>query len=119
MCEVCDRINGGERKLAAAEEVIEEVEPFRPPKLTPGEFAHIKDTKPGCKDQHCNKKSKARGYCQKHYVEARDKGVFDDDGKFNCTKPGCIKLAVTRGLCGGHYKNARNTGEIEVRGYRR
>jgi len=79
-----------------------------------------------CKIDGCDRKVKARGLCDKHYLKARRSGTLDSfdgpgRGKYapqtSRTCPGvasCGKELVARGLCGSCYQIRMSEGLIQL-----
>lgn len=78
-----------------------------------------------CKIEGCDRKVKARGLCDRHYLKARRAGSLDEfDGpgrgryapETSRTCPGvseCGKAEAARGFCNSCYQMRRKTGDIQ------
>jgi hypothetical protein len=53
-----------------------------------------------CSVKECNKESKAKGYCNSHYVQARINGLIGNPRK--CSVGGCDLKEYAKGLCFNH-----------------
>lgn len=58
-----------------------------------------------CSRPGCNKVHRAKGLCQKHYNEQRNraKGHKPRKERALCSVPSCDHLSKARGLCVNHY----------------
>lgn len=76
-----------------------------------------------CTVEGCTHPARAKGYCQKHYQNARR-----NDGKAISTRPNvkdrvprtcqasdCDRFAYAKGYCRMHYERQRRNGDIELR----
>jgi len=56
-----------------------------------------------CADSSCPASAVKRGYCERHYRQARRRGEVGWDGT-PCEEDGCSSPALARGLCQRHYQ---------------
>jgi len=70
-----------------------------------------------CKVEGCEGKMLARGYCNKHYKQFSNQGIFDkdiEDKKHRkCSVPGCDRPYYGKGYCSMHYKRVRKHDDSE------
>jgi hypothetical protein len=55
-----------------------------------------------CKAQGCEKGTRAKGYCDRHYRKWR-KGVMGKARHRTCNEKGCHKARHRKGLCPDHF----------------
>jgi hypothetical protein len=78
-----------------------------------------KETK-RCSVPGCQRKHKAKGLCNKHYIRQTRTGAWvkPKKDKKKCSEEGCGADAVAKGLCNKHYKRLKKNGETaETRRY--
>lgn len=61
---------------------------------------------PWCSEPGCLQASRAKGMCQKHYLQHRARWAVEDDEP-RCSIPGCARVLHSRGLCNTHVKQFR------------
>lgn len=68
-----------------------------------------------CRDEGCQRKSFAQGYCSRHYRKLRLEGVLVRINRDNgglCEVSGCGRPSHKKALCSGHYKRQWRTGSV-------
>ena len=78
-----------------------------------------KETK-RCSVPGCQRKHKAKGLCNKHYIRQARTGAWvkPKKDKKKCSEEGCTADAVAKGLCNKHYKRMKKNGDTkETRRY--
>lgn len=70
-----------------------------------------------CSVDGCDRKSKALGYCPKHYYRLKTHGTTEERTKAapkRCTFQGCLEIAKARGYCPKHYERLKKHGNAGV-----
>lgn len=78
-----------------------------------------KETK-RCSVPGCQRKHKAKGFCNKHYIRQTRTGVWIKlkQDKKKCSVVRCGNDAIAKGLCNKHYKRVKKNGDTkETRKY--
>ncbi len=73
-----------------------------------------------CKAPDCNKKHKAKGYCDMHYHRVKAHGDYNANFKKikilkKCKIQSCNKIACSIGFCQMHYRRNRLYGDPNIR----
>lgn len=69
-----------------------------------------------CIHEGCERESRVRGLCLKHYQRARWSGTLPlQKGNVTCSVKECAKSVYAKGLCGEHYGLQRTHGDPNVR----